>query len=109
METNEIRIKTLLSIQRALLGAIYPAIRVISVNFQGLDKITINCFLDREPNNDDYENISIVTGEVCADIPFKSAEEKCICFTDNLNSLSSIGIWVYMRKENFEDFPNLLA
>ena len=73
-----------------------------------MERLTVICYLDREPNEDDYENISIVMGEVLADVNFKAVEEKCICFTDNLNTLNSGGICVYMRKEDFEDFPKLL-
>ena len=72
----ELRTRVLLSIQRALWGMIYSSIRGIAVGFDGIEKLTIIYYLDREPNDDDYENLSDVAGEVCSGVPFIGVEVK---------------------------------
>lgn len=98
---NEIEIRNLLlvSIQRALLGMIYPSIRGIAVGFEGLEKLKVIYYLDREPIEDDYENISEVVGEVCADIDFEEVEEICVCAKESFSKLDNLVSWVYIRKE----------
>lgn len=95
----EFRREVLISIQRALLGMIYPEIRAIAVGYDGIEKLKVIYYLDREPNDDDYENISEVTTEVCADIDFKQVEEHCLFTKKSTNKLDNLISWVYIRKE----------
>lgn len=99
MKDETLQSKVLLSIQRSLLGMIYPEIRAIAVGFEGIEKLTVIYYLDREPNEIDYENISCVTGEVCADIDFKKTEELCILSKEPISKLKNLNAWVYARKE----------
>ena len=99
MEELEIRKDLLIGIQRALWGMIYPSIRSIAVGFDGLQKLKIVFYLDREPNEDDYETISDVAGEVCADLNFIEVEEICIFSNEPFSKLDNLKTWVYMRKE----------
>jgi len=99
MEEIEIRRDLLIAVQRALWGMIYPSIRSIAVGFDGLEKLKIIFYLDREPNEDDYETISDVAGEVCADINFIEVEETCIFSNEPFSKLDNLETWVYMRKE----------
>lgn len=100
MNDIEIRRKVLISIQRALWGMIYPSIRAIAVGFVGTENLKVIYYLDREPNEDDYENISEVTTEVCADINFIKVEELCIFTEKPFSELDNLNSWVYIRKEN---------
>lgn len=95
----ELRREVLISIQRALWGMIYPSIRAIAVGFEGTKKLQVIYYLDREPNDDDYENISDVTGEVCSDISFMEVKEVCKFTLDPFSKLDNLESWVYMRKE----------
>lgn len=97
---TEIRRALLLSIQRALLGMIYPSIRGIAVGFDDLRKLTVIYYLDREPNEDDYESINQVIGEVLGDVIFESVSEKCIFSSENWSKLDKLDAWVYARKED---------
>lgn len=99
MNSTEIRRKVLLSGQSALLGQIYPSIRGIAIGFSGTEKLKLVCYLDREPDEEDYENISLVTTYICADIKFSKAEEICIYSKEPFRNLDSLNAWVYMRKE----------
>lgn len=86
--------------QRALLGMIYPEIKMISVGFDGTKKLTVIYYLDREPNESDYENISEVTTLVCADIEFSEVEEICEYLENSYVKVNSLDGWVYIRQEN---------
>lgn len=99
MENDQLRIRVLLSIQRALWGMIYPAIRAIAVGYEGTKKLKVIYYIDREPNENDYENLSEVTGEVCSDIEFASVEEVCIYTLEPFSQLDHLDSWVYMRLE----------
>lgn len=100
MNSKETRVKVLLSIQRALLGHIYPSIRAIAVGFEDRKKLIVFCYLDKEPDEEDYENLNGITGEVCADIEFTEVEERCIFTLESFSKLDNLDSWVYIRKEN---------
>ena len=100
MNTIEIRTKLLLSIQRAMLGMIYPSIRAIVVDFIELQELIIIIYLDREPIEFDFENLSDMSGEVLSDMEFLKVEELCIYSKEPFSNLNDKGIWVYMRKED---------
>ncbi len=95
----ELRREVLISIQRALWGMIYPEIRAIAVGYEGKKRLKVIYYLDREPNEEDYENISEVTAEICADIDFQEVEELCIFTKEPINKLDNLVSWVYMRRE----------
>lgn len=44
----------------ALLGEFYPIIRAIAVGYNQVGSVLILSYLDREPNNFDYESIDVV-------------------------------------------------
>lgn len=95
----KLRREVLISIQRALWGMIYPSIRAIAVGFKGTEKLKVIYYLDREPNENDFENISNVTGEMCSDIAFMEVEEICKFTLDPFSKLDDLESWVYIRQE----------
>lgn len=99
MNETELRRDVLLSVQKALWGMIYPSIRAIAIGYDGIKKFKIIYYLDREPDPEDYENISDVTGEVCADINFLEVEEICKYTKEPISYLDNLSSWVYIRKE----------
>ncbi|WP_261510115.1 hypothetical protein [Chryseobacterium paludis] len=95
----ELRRDVLISIQRALWGMIYSSIRAIAIGFENTEKLTVIYYLDKEPEEEDYENIAEVTSEVCSDINFSTVEELCIYTNEPFSKLDNLVSWVYMRKE----------
>jgi hypothetical protein len=95
----ELKNDVLISIQRALWGMIYPEIRAIAVGFEGLKKLKVVFYLDREPIEIDYDSIGEVTAEVCADIEFEQVEEICKYTLSPISNLDNLISWVYIRKE----------
>ena len=89
----------LLSAQRALLGMIYPSVRAIAIGHEDMNLLKIIYYLDREPNELDYENINEVSAEICADISFVDVEEKCIYTISHLKDLDNLSAWVYIRED----------
>src|SRR5678815_1690225 len=89
--------------QSALLGEIYPAIRAIAVGFSESRVLTTRFYFDREPTEDDRENMSCVLTEIFAntssnDEIAESIEE--LVFSDlPLSKLDPIDGFVYARRE----------
>lgn len=99
MNCVELRISVLLSIQRALLGAITPNIRGIACAWNK-SKITIYCYFDGEITEEDEDSMDCVATEVIADFLEHTVDLQCI--TVNVSeSLTQHRLlaWVYMRKE----------
>lgn len=86
------------SLQGSLLGEIYPAMRAVGFMAESLESLVIYACFDREPTEDDIENISVISTLVVADIDFKTVREECY-FSKNLcGSFNENIIWVYVRK-----------
>jgi hypothetical protein len=51
------------------------------------------------PIEDDYENLSNISGQILADIDFETVEEKCVFSKDLLSELDSLDSFIYARKE----------
>lgn len=91
-----------LAFQSALIGEIYPEIRAIAFDFtEGI--LSTKLYLDRNPTETDYENISCVVTEVISNFSFKifqNVSEECIFSNEPLRVLSEIShSLVYARKE----------
>jgi hypothetical protein len=100
-EEMEFRIDVLLSVHRALLGMIYPSIRAITIGYKGEIKFRIAYYLDREPVEEDYESISIVAGNVLADLDFSEVEERCYNAPERIIDFKKMEL-VYFRKEEYD-------
>jgi len=68
MTDLEIRTKLLLSTQRALLGAVSPALREVSCGWQAM-KIKLRFVYDGEISDQDRDAAHIVGAEVISDFP----------------------------------------
>lgn len=71
------REQVLLSLQRALLGAITPNVRSVSCNLSA-NVIAILVIFEAAPSNDDLERMSVVETEVLADFP-PSRQVRLVC------------------------------
>jgi len=99
MEEVEFRISLHLSLQRALLGEVYPSIRAVAYESDDLKRLKIIYYLDREPNDMDYESLSDVCGEVLADLNFEKVEQICEYTLKPFSTLAGNSNLVYRRKE----------
>lgn len=91
--------RLLLSAQRALLGAVYPEVRAVSVGILS-EKLFVNYYLDRPLTDEDRENLSIIATELLADFPdIDQLAELCEFDTRPVHELDRLMGWVYIRKE----------
>lgn len=91
----------MLSVQRALLGAIKPHMRAILVGFDE-ESIYIKSVVDQSVTEEDREDLSIIGGEILADFPFiNSIVEECSFSNDKPSALTinSFKGFAYMRYE----------
>jgi hypothetical protein len=75
MTETDMRVRVLLSVQRALLGHIGTAVRAIMCQWNE-DKIHVRAIFDGEISDDDAEAISEAETEVFADFPSRTS----VCF-----------------------------
>lgn len=89
--------------QFALLGEIYPAVRAVAVGFSESRALTAHFYFDREPTEEDRENMSSVLGEVFANTSSNdeiTASIEEFVFSDRpLNQLDPLDGFVYARRE----------
>lgn len=89
-----------LSINRALLGSVAPALR--GVTFELKNKIiTIIFYVDGQISNEYADDLSIVATEVIADFPDFDLDDRVerLDYPRDLKSKMLDGGWVFLRKE----------
>ncbi len=100
MKASELPAYVLLSAQRALLGVITPNIRMISLQWQGLNRLSVRVHYDRVPTEEQLEDMSIVTTEIIADVPFERVDPVEVVISDApMVELKPMSRVVFRRKE----------
>ena len=93
------RKEILLSVQRALLGAVSPALRGVTIDWDR-ETIRIIAFFDGLISDDDIESMSVVETEVMADfLPEYSVSMETKRF-DSPSQITCLKAWAYYRKEH---------
>lgn len=89
--------------QAALLGEIYPFIRAIAVGFSDSRALTLRAYLDREPTEEDHENMNCALTEIFANTSsneeITSATEECEFSGRRIDELDPLDGFVYARRE----------
>ena len=98
---SELHCRVLRSVVTALLGAVTPNLRAVTVHYDETS-LTLEAFYDLPPSEDEQEAISIAETEVIADFP----EEHSI--STSITNIPAPGLipkdrmlYVYRRKEDF--------
>lgn len=86
-----------ISVQRALLGAIHPEVRMIKVRQDG-DRIVLTAICDRPFSDDALDGITTAAAEIAADFPECEVDESIIGSNDPLpeDDVLAEG-WVFQR------------
>jgi hypothetical protein len=88
-----------LSAQRALLGAISPAVRLIKVTLNGLE-IVFTVIASHNLTEAEREALSVAATEIVADFTDRSIREELLVSTEPLPSEDVLASgWVYQRAE----------
>lgn len=97
------REQILLALQSALIGQIYHQIRAIVFKYEANKRcFLLRYYLNREPNDDDFENIEIVITEFISNFKFTDFERtkgECYYTTLLLPNIDVMDGIVYCRKE----------
>jgi hypothetical protein len=98
-QSESLRKKILLSLQRALLGEISPFLRGVTCSWDD-SQICILCIFDGQVSDDDQESMEGVETEVMADFPEISVNLNSVRldYPEPLNP-QFLTDWVYRRKE----------
>ncbi len=99
MTEQELSITVRLSSQRALLGAITPNVRLVTIGWDGLKLFKLKVYFATEPSEDEIEDFNIVSTEVISDIPFENDQVECILSHEPKNKLDLYQYIVFSRKE----------
>jgi hypothetical protein len=99
MDESKLSTVTRLSIQRALLGAITPNIRLITIGWSSQSLFQLLVYFENEPSEEEIENIDCVCTEVNSDIAFETNEVRCVHSKKPINELETLKWVVYLRKE----------
>ncbi|TIN21628.1 MAG: hypothetical protein E5Y31_20470 [Mesorhizobium sp.] len=104
---HDIRARLLLSVQRALLGAVSPRLRAVTCAWEGVE-IKLRFVFDGEPVDQDLEDAGIVAGEVAADFPAPWTVDEDIARLDYPDDLrpGALALWAYWRKESAVETGN---
>ncbi|QKD02640.1 hypothetical protein [Mesorhizobium loti] len=104
---DNIRAKLLLSVQRALLGAVSPRLRAVTCGWEGFE-ITLRFVFDGEVADPDLEDAGIVATEVAADFPAPWTVDEEIARLDHPDDLrrGALALWAYWRKESAAETEN---
>lgn len=96
--TKEAVIGARLSLQRALLGEISPALRAVAFSMQGRH-IDVRFYYDGSISEDDLESASCaettMLADYCPEDTVKVRPIRC----DAPGAISDDGVWVYLRRE----------
>jgi len=89
--------------QGALIGEVYPEIRAIAVGLSEERELVVRYYLDREPDDFDYESLQAVVSTVLSntrtDRQIRSTREECIHSREELSNIDRMGGLVYARRE----------
>lgn len=87
----------LLSTQRALLGAITPNMKAITIGYNKTFFI-LRVYFASQPTEEELELLTEVTSEIAADIPsLKDFKEEAIVSEESSNKLKKLDEWVYCQ------------
>jgi hypothetical protein len=95
---RQLRGALLLSVQRALLGAVSPTLRGVTVGWQG-QVIRLRFYTDGPISSEDREALSVVGAEVIADFPAPWAIDEEVIREDAPEPMECLEAWAYLRRE----------
>lgn len=94
--SDEYGIRLRLSAQRALLGAVSPAVTAIRVDMRD-GRLTFAAFADRTLDEDEREALEMAATEIIADLPEAVALDVEIA-EPVVEATAGPGYWVYLRR-----------
>lgn len=98
-EPRELRVRTMLSLQRALLGNVYPELRAICFRIEE-DAIAVTYYFEKNASPEAIESMSDVEGEVIAEFDPSIDIRFDIMKVQGPIPRRSDVVWVFWRHED---------
>jgi len=92
------RVRALLSLQRAFLGEVFPALRAVTVEW-GDKSVRFRAYVDGPVAGVDGDSLSGVSAEIAADFGPEVTVDYEILRRDAPAPIHDQGVWVFHRKE----------
>ena len=100
MTEHQLTCDILLAAQKALLGAITPHLRMVSIKWDGLKSLSCRAHFDSQPAQADIDEMDAVVSQIIADVPFEWADMLDVVVSDApVAELEPLGTMVFLRKE----------
>ncbi|PWJ94657.1 MULTISPECIES: hypothetical protein [Mesorhizobium] len=98
---HDIQPRLLLSVQRALLGAVSPNLRAVICGWAGVE-IKLRFVFDGEIAEENLDDVRIVGAEVAADFPAPWTTSEDVARLDYPHDIrpGALDLWAYLRKES---------
>lgn len=98
MSTDPMRPRVLHSIQRALLGEVFPALRAVTVEWRA-DLVKFYAYVDGSVTDEDMLSLSCVSAEVAADFEATVDIDYEVVRLDAPEAIVDSRTWVFARRE----------
>ena len=97
MSADDVRVRLLLSVQRALVGHIGPSL-IAACARAADDMVTLTWYLATSVSADEREDLSVAATEVIADFEGNwHVDERYVVVDDQSRPLPCLGEWVFAR------------
>lgn len=92
------RLQVLTSIQRALLGEVFPSLRMITAEWAE-NRLQFFAYIDGEPREEDKESLSVIFTEVVASFDADTQVNYIIIQIDAPNKIEDSRLRLFQRRE----------
>lgn len=98
--SNNLRSDIILSVNRALLGEIFPELVAVSCNVEKEGRFELVFIVDSTPSDSIVEGISCVETEVLADFPENFEISHKIVLSKQATLDAPGAFWIFLRKQD---------
>jgi len=97
---EKLQSKIILSVNRALLGEIFPELVAVSCDIESEKKFKLNFFVDSKLSTLKAEDISCIETEVIADFPSSFEISHEIIISNHASLMTCDSFWIFLRKND---------
>lgn len=97
------------SAHRAIIGNVKPNVRAIAIGYSH-NHLTLKCYLDSTPTEQDRETLGDIAGEIASDFPpaqIPAITERCEFSDKPISKLDKLDTFIYLRPDESIMFNNL--
>jgi|GEM_PF-1274021 len=95
---HNLRSDIILSVNRALLGEVFPELVAVSCEVESENKFELTFFVDSSLSTSRVENVSCIETEVLADFPSNFEVSHKIVLSEEASLPAPDAFWIFLRK-----------